>query len=58
MELAIILLLLGLIYVYNVINPQLDYNNVTNEKIIWFNDPFDCCTRKSIVLYKNRKNKK
>lgn len=46
-----------LIYCWRVINPKLDWNYETDERLLWYNDPFDLYSRKSIVLFKKRKKK-
>lgn len=37
------------------INPKLDVNNITNERILWYTDPSDFYTRKYVVLWKIQK---
>lgn len=43
-----------IIYCLRIINPKLDWNYETEEKILWYNDPFDHCIRKTIVVYKKK----
>lgn len=41
-------------FAYTKINPKLDWNYDTGERILWYNDPFDLCTRKAVILYKKK----
>lgn len=52
----ILLLLISFssIFIWSIINPKLDWNYETDERILWYNDPFDNHTRKSIVIYKKK----
>ena len=50
----IILFVFLLIYAWKTINPQFDWNYYTGEKLLWYNDPFDSCQRKVIILWKNK----
>lgn len=44
------------IYLWIIINPKLDWNYETGERLLWYNDPFDLYfrSRKSIVLYRKK----
>jgi len=55
MELAF-LFLIFLVLCYGIarIDFKLDWNYETGERILWFNDPFDSCTRKFFVLYRKK----
>ncbi len=49
-----ILILFLLIYCWFIIDPKLDWNYETGERLLWYNDPFGLYLRKSIVLYKKK----
>lgn len=51
---SLILFILVAIFTYNKINPSLDWNYETGEKLLWFNNPFDSWKRKAIVLWKKK----
>lgn len=53
--LIFLFLLACFLYVLIAMNPKLDWNYETEERILWFNDPFNYGLRKSIVLYKKSK---
>lgn len=50
----LLLILLLLIYAWKTIDPKLDWNYETEERILWYNDPFDCYKRKSIRLWRSK----
>lgn len=56
-----IILMMGflflLIYLWKTIDPKLDWNEETGERILWYNDPLDLCTRKSFTLFFIKKKK-
>ncbi len=50
-QLIVLLLLLAIgIYVFRVIDPKIDWNYETGEKLLWYNDPFDSCKRKVVTI--------
>jgi hypothetical protein len=49
-----ILLLVVVIFAWQKINPKLDWNYQTGDKLLWFNDPFDSCQRKAITIWKRK----
>lgn len=50
----IIAVFLFLIFSWRTVNPKMDWNYETGERLLWYNDPFDSCERKSIVIWKNK----
>ena len=50
----IILLVLCLFFAWIKINPKLDWNYQTGDKLLWYNDPFDSCFRKAITIWKRK----
>lgn len=52
MEALFSLLVIAIVYLLIRMNPKLDNNYETKEKILWYNDPFSYYTRKHIVLWK------
>lgn len=54
-EIAIVaVILFVIINGWNILNPKLDWNFETEERLLWYNDPFDHFTRKSIRLYRKK----
>ena len=54
-ELVFLLLVLFLlIFTWRTINPKFDWNYETGEKLLWYNDPFDSCTRKAVTLWRKK----
>ena len=53
LELAVFCLLILCIvfYVWRVVDPKLDWNYETGERLLWYNDPFDIYSRKSVKLW-------
>lgn len=49
-----VLLVVLVIFTYVKIDPKLDWNYQTGDKLLWFNDPFDSCQRKAITIWKKR----
>ena len=52
MELLYLLVAVLVIYGWIKINPKLDANYETKERILWYNDPLDFYARRHIVLWK------
>jgi hypothetical protein len=50
-----ILLVVLVIFAYVRINPKLDWNYQTGDRLLWFNDPFDSCKRKAITIWRRKK---
>lgn len=50
----IIAVLFLLVFAWRTIDPKLDWNCETKEKLLWYNDPFDSYTRKPIVIWKSK----
>jgi hypothetical protein len=48
----VILFAFLLILTWRTINPKLDWNYETGERLLWYNDPFDSCTRKAVTLWR------
>lgn len=47
-----LLVLFLLIYTWRIIDPKVDDNYETGEKLLWFNNPFNLCKRERITLWK------
>lgn len=48
-----VLVLIGVgIYTYKAIDPKIDNNYETKEKVLWFNNPLNNLFREYITLYK------
>lgn len=52
----VLLILLLLIFAWKTVNPKLDWNYETGEKLLWYNDPFDLCKRKAVVLWRTKQH--
>ena len=52
--LFVLLLVVVVIYVYILIDPKLDWNYETSEKLLWFNDPFNSLKRKAVTLWRKK----
>lgn len=50
-SLLFLLILLVLVFAWKHIDPKIDWNYETGERLLWYNDPFDIYRRKRIVLY-------
>ena len=50
----LLLAILVILFAYKRIDPKLDWNYETGERILWYNDPFDSCQRKAIILWKKK----
>jgi len=53
MDVAILIMLI-LWYLWHFLEPKLDWNYETGERILWYSDPFNYGYRKSIILYIDR----
>lgn len=47
-----IVALAAITFIWLKVAPKIDTNYITEEKILWYNDPFDFYVRKHIVLWK------
>lgn len=54
-QLFVIACIIGLIFTVMEVDPKLDYNYETEERILWYNDIFDNFTRKFVRLWKINK---
>ena len=54
-NLLIVLLILVVYLIAIVTNPKFDWNYETGEKLLWFSDPFNSFKRKSVTLWKSKK---
>lgn len=52
----VVVLAIVLFLAWRAIDPKLDWNYETGERLLWYNDPFDVYYRKSIVLYTKKEN--